>query len=50
MIGNQIELLVRTGVGKSKGAALTLILMTFVAVLMLYYLVNVLRAQREART
>jgi len=50
MIGNQIELLVRTGVGKSKGAALTLVLMSVVALLMLYYLINVMRAQREART
>ncbi|MGH3452310.1 MAG: ABC transporter permease [Haloechinothrix sp.] len=49
MIGNDIELLVHTGIGKTKGAALTLILMSFVALLMLYYLFNVLRAQREAR-
>ncbi|MGH2766659.1 MAG: ABC transporter permease [Actinomycetota bacterium] len=49
MIGNQISLFVQSGIGKSKGAVLTLFLMTFVALLMLYYLINVLRAQREAR-
>jgi ABC-type spermidine/putrescine transport system permease subunit I len=49
MIGNEIFLFVNTGIGGSKGAALTLVLMTFIAVLMVYYLVNVLRAQREPR-
>jgi spermidine/putrescine transport system permease protein len=49
MIGNEISLLVHTGIGKSEGAALTLILMSFVALLMLYYLITVMRAQREAQ-
>jgi putrescine transport system permease protein len=49
MVGNQINELIHSGVGESEGAALTVILMTFVAVLMLYYLVSVAKATREAR-
>lgn len=48
MIGNEIELFVTSGIGGAEGAALTMILMTFVALLMLYYLFTVMRAQREA--
>lgn len=48
MIGNEIELFVTSGIGGAEGAALTLVLMAFVAILMLYYLRTVLRAQREA--
>lgn len=50
MIGNQISTFINTGIGQQEGAALTVVLMVFVALLMLYYLVNVMRAQREART
>jgi ABC-type spermidine/putrescine transport system permease subunit I len=49
MIGNQINALIH-GQGKSpEGASLTLLLSGFVAILMLYYLVSVSRAAREAR-
>jgi len=48
MIGNEIELFVTSGIGGAEGAALTLVLMAFVAILMLYYLLSVIRAQREA--
>ena len=50
MIGNQIATFINTGIGQQDGAALTVVLMVFVALLMTYYLVNVMRAQREART
>jgi ABC-type spermidine/putrescine transport system permease subunit I len=50
LIGNQIATFINTGIGQQEGAALTVVLMVFVALLMLYYLVNVMRAQREART
>jgi putrescine transport system permease protein len=50
MIGNQIQTFVTTGIGQQEGAALTMVLMVFVALLMLYYLATVMRAQREART
>ncbi|MGH2693626.1 MAG: ABC transporter permease [Actinomycetota bacterium] len=49
MIGNEIYLFITTGAGETRGAALTLVLMLFVAVLMLYYLFNIARASREAR-
>jgi ABC-type spermidine/putrescine transport system permease subunit I len=49
MIGNQIDLFINSGVGQGKGAALTFLLMAFVAVLMGYYLVSVAGATREAR-
>ena len=48
MIGNEIEFFVNTGIGGAEGAAITIVLMAFVAILMLYYLFTVLRAQREA--
>jgi putrescine transport system permease protein len=50
MIGNQISTFINSGIGQQEGAALTVVLMVFVALLMLYYLVTVMRAQREART
>src|SRR5919106_504797 len=50
MIGNEIYLFINSGIGETRGAALTLVLMLFVAVLMLYYLFNIARATREART
>jgi ABC-type spermidine/putrescine transport system permease subunit I len=50
MVGNQINELIHSGVGESEGAALTVVLMSFVAVLMLYYIVSVARAAREARS
>ena len=49
MIGNEIEQFINSGVGGARGAALTVVLMAFVAVLMLYYLLSVARATREAR-
>ncbi len=49
LIGNQIELFIRSGVGEATGAALTIVLMAFVSLLMVYYLVSVARASREAR-
>ena len=48
MIGNEIEFFVTTTGGGARGAALTLILMAFVAILMIYYLVSVSRASKEA--
>ncbi len=50
MIGNDISLFVLSSTSAGgKGAALTVVLMLFVAVLMAYYLVSVARATREAR-
>jgi ABC-type spermidine/putrescine transport system permease subunit I len=48
MIGNQIDQFINSGAGGAQGAALTIVLMGLVAVLMLYYLVSVARATREA--
>jgi ABC-type spermidine/putrescine transport system permease subunit I len=48
MIGNQIELTLQNGPTQSYGAALTTVLMVLVALLMVYYLFSVARAQREA--
>jgi putrescine transport system permease protein len=48
MVGNQIDFFINTTGGEAKGAALTVFLMAFVAVLMLYYIVSVARATREA--
>jgi ABC-type spermidine/putrescine transport system permease subunit I len=47
MIGNEIDQFINSGVGGAKGAALTIVLMGFVAVLMAYYLYAVARASRE---
>jgi putrescine transport system permease protein len=49
MVGNEIDQFINSGVGGATGAALTLVLMAFVALLMAYYLYSVARAQREAR-
>jgi putrescine transport system permease protein len=49
MIGNQIEFYINSPGGQGLGAALTVFLMAFVAILMLYYIVSVARATREAR-
>jgi ABC-type spermidine/putrescine transport system permease subunit I len=48
MVGNEIDSFVNSSVGGAKGAALTIVLMAMVGVLMLYYLVSVARASREA--
>ena len=48
LIGNEIADGLGIGVSQPGAAALTLILMLFVALLMLYYLISILRAQREA--
>jgi spermidine/putrescine transport system permease protein len=50
MIGNDIDQLMnQTASGGAQGASLTLVLMTFVAILMLYYLFSVARTTEEAR-
>jgi spermidine/putrescine transport system permease protein len=48
MIGNEISTRLQHGISEPEGAALTIVLMGFVALLMLYYLISVSRAQREA--
>ena len=48
MIGNEISTRLQHGISEPEGATLTMVLMVFVALLMLYYLVSVFRAQREA--
>lgn len=49
MVGNAIDLALQ-GQGKQpEGAALTLLLSAFIAILMIYYLVSVARAAREAQ-
>lgn len=47
MLGNQIDIFFHGGPQPSVGAALTLILSAFLAVLMLYYMVSISRAQKE---
>jgi spermidine/putrescine transport system permease protein len=50
MMGNAIDLALQGGQGKQpKGAALTLLLSAFIGALMIYYLVSVSRAAREAQ-
>jgi putrescine transport system permease protein len=50
MMGNAIDFALQGGQGQQpKGAALTLLLSAFIAVLMIYYLVSVARAAKEAR-
>jgi ABC-type spermidine/putrescine transport system permease subunit I len=50
MIGNAIDLTLQGGQGSQpKGAALTLLLSAFIAGLMVYYLISVARAAREAQ-
>ncbi len=48
MVGNHIDLFIHQGVGGAEGASVTIILMLFVAVLMLYYMFSVAKASREA--
>jgi ABC-type spermidine/putrescine transport system permease subunit I len=50
LIGNEIDQFITQSTSQGgKGAALTIILMAFVAILMAYYLVAVARSSREAR-
>ena len=49
MIGNQINDFINQGVGGAQGAALTIVLMAFLAILMGYYLISVARATRESQ-
>jgi ABC-type spermidine/putrescine transport system permease subunit I len=49
MVGNAIDFGIHTTGQSPRGASLTLFLSLFVAVLMLYYLLSVARAAREAR-
>ena len=49
MIGNEIDQNINSFGGGTEGAALTMVLMGFVAILMTYYLVSVAKASREAR-
>jgi putrescine transport system permease protein len=50
MIGNAIDFALQGGQGQQpKGASLTLLLSAFIAILMVYYLVSVARAGREAQ-
>jgi ABC-type spermidine/putrescine transport system permease subunit I len=49
MVGNEIDTFINSTGGGSRGAALTILLMGFVAVLMMYYIVSVNRATREAQ-
>jgi spermidine/putrescine transport system permease protein len=49
MFGNFINQFLHTRFGQPRGASLTLLLSAFVAVLMLYYVLSVARATREAR-
>ena len=50
MIGNEIDSFINSGIGGTKGAALTILLMLFVSVLMSYYLFSVARETRRAET
>jgi spermidine/putrescine transport system permease protein len=50
LIGNEIDLFINQSTsGGGRGAALTVVLMLFVAMLMVYYLVNISRTTAEAR-
>jgi putrescine transport system permease protein len=50
LIGNEIDQFINQSTSQGgRGAALTIVLMAFVAVLMVYYLVSVARASREAQ-
>jgi ABC-type spermidine/putrescine transport system permease subunit I len=50
MVGNAIDFALQGGQGQQpKGASLTLLLSAFIGALMIYYLVSVARAAREAR-
>jgi ABC-type spermidine/putrescine transport system permease subunit I len=49
MIGNEIDSFINSGIGGTKGAALTVLLMLFVSLLMSYYLISVARETRRAK-
>lgn len=50
IIGNEIDTFINsTSSQGGRGAALTFVLMAFVAVLMMYYLINIARVSKEAR-
>src|SRR5690242_9581271 len=49
MLGNQIDIFFHGGPQPAIGAALTLVLSAFLAVLMAYYMITIARAQREAQ-
>lgn len=50
MIGNQIDQFINQTTSQGgQGAALTLVLMAFVAILMVYYLINISRVTQKAR-
>ena len=48
MLGNQIDIFFHGGPQPSVGAALTLILSAFLAILMAYYMISISRAQKES--
>lgn len=48
MIANEIDSFINSGIGGTKGAALTVVLMAFVGLLMSYYLISVARETRRA--
>lgn len=48
MIGNEIDSFINSGIGGTKGAALTVVLMLFVGLLMSYYMISVARETRRA--
>lgn len=50
MIGKLIEQGINSNAGSGRAAALTIVLMAFVAILMAYYLYSVARATRESRS
>jgi ABC-type spermidine/putrescine transport system permease subunit I len=50
MLGNQIDIFFHGGPQPAIGAALTMVLSTFLGVLMVYYMYTVAKASREART
>jgi spermidine/putrescine transport system permease protein len=49
MIANHIDSFINSGSGGREGAALTIVLMCFIAALMAYYLSSVAKASREAQ-
>ena len=49
MIGNQVNFFIHSGTGGNQGAAIVIILSVLVSLLMVYYLVTVATAAREAR-
>ena len=49
MMGNQVNFFIHSGSGGNQGAAIVIVLSALVSLLMIYYLVTVARAAREAR-